>query len=145
MSTNLSDLKGRDVLDLATAKAVGTVASVVIDASTGRISALTVSGSGDADVLRWDKIKAIGPDAVTIEDASALTAAQGASEEAGSRGDTDPIGRRVLTVDGDELPKVDDLAIDTDAGSVVGLQVGDQVLGGMRLRAIGDYAVIVTA
>ena len=58
MTTNLSELKGRPVLDLSSATTVGRVGTAVVDPGAGSVVALRIQGASGGDVLPWTGIEA---------------------------------------------------------------------------------------
>jgi sporulation protein YlmC with PRC-barrel domain len=126
----LSDLIGQQAVSLATAERTGTVRGIVLDGN--RILAVDV---GDT-TIDASSVRTFDGDVLTYDaDGSAPT----------DRPATNPIGARVLDVHGDQLGLIDDIDItaDGDIESIV-LDSGDRLVGA-RLRALGDYAAIVSA
>ncbi len=137
------ELKGRPVLDVVEARQVGKVEAVVLDPEAGRVVGLMVKG--DRPVLPVDAVKALGPDAVTVEGADALRLPQPGPEQRAVDGSLDPLGRLVLADDGTALGTLDDLEADDLDGTVRTLTVDGQAIEGDRLVGIGSYAVVVRA
>ena len=144
MTINFDDLRHRPILDISTATTIGRVEHLVIDPSDSSVQALTIGKAQDnATVLPWSGINAIGPDAVTVDTTGQLRAPESELEQRATSGDVDPIGKMVLSDDGDHHGTLRDLVIDTDSGSITELLVGDRTLPGRALMGVGDYAAIV--
>jgi sporulation protein YlmC with PRC-barrel domain len=140
-----SDIDGNPVLDTGSALTVGKVGALVVDPLARRVVALGVKKSkGPGDTLLWDGIKAIGPDAVTVDSEDRLAEAP---KELADRLALDVrlIGHRVLDDHGRELGPVRDVEFDPADGSVVTLMLKDAFVDGSRLLGIGSYAVVVRA
>ena len=112
--TRLSQLIGQPTISLADAEQRGRVEGVQLE--RGRVMGLRTSEG----LVETSAIRTFEGDAVTYDGAATAV-----DEKADS-----PLGRRVLTEDGDELGRLADLDITDD---------------GTALRAIGSYAVIVAA
>ncbi len=143
MTINISNLYGRDVLDVATAKTVGKIRCAIIDAPSGKVNALVLDKTlNDAEILSWSDIKSIGPDAITVESVDVFRAA-GKGEERAAKGDLDPVGKRVLTDAGEEVGELSDIVVDEESGTVEHAIVGDGQVGGQGILGSGNYAVVV--
>lgn len=144
MTTKLADLAGRPVLDVSSATTVGQVGHAILDADDGRIAALHLAKvDGDADLLPWDSIKAIGPDAITIESVARLRQASTAAESKGADQSLDPIGARLLTTSGVELGRVTDIEVDDASGSVETIATAEARHPGSSTVGFGSYALVV--
>lgn len=140
---NAAELIGRPVLDLATATTVGKVDDVVVDPAQRRALGLRLDkkASTPGDWLAWERIAAIGPDAVTIEAADRAEAfVDEPARRALRRGGV--LGGRVLTDQGREIGVLDDVTIDDD-GTVSSLVVGTVAVTSEDLLGIGSYATVV--
>ncbi len=71
-----SELRTREVVNVADGKRLGVICDVEIDLSSGRVVALVVPGEGkffgifgrDEDyVIPWDRIRKIGTDVILVE------------------------------------------------------------------------------
>jgi sporulation protein YlmC with PRC-barrel domain len=136
------ELKGRSVLDVVEARQVAKVEAVVVDPEVRRVIALRVEG--DRPLLPIESVRALGPDAVTVEGADVLRLPQPGVEQRAVDESLDPLGRLVLADDGTELGTVDDLEADDD-GTLRSLTVAGDSVAGDRLLGIGAYAVVVRA
>lgn len=137
-----SDAHGRKVVSTSTAEQVGKVDEFVIDAKAHAIVALELKKSDGGDFVRWHDLTAFGPDAVTVPGVEALTDADAELTELGGKAHR-VMGKRVLSVGGDELGSVSDLEFDPDTGTVIALVLGSQRIDGVSLIGIGSYAVVV--
>ncbi len=142
---NLSQLSGRSVMDVASAATIGRVDSGIIDAKAGRVVALSLSGT-DADgvLLPWTSVKAIGPDAVTVESGEVLQQPEGPLEERGAAGDTDPFGKLLLDDGGKAHGTVSDLVVDEASGEICAVVAGEETIEAPEFLGSGDYAVVIT-
>ena len=127
--TRLSQLIGQPTISLADAEQRGRVEGVQVE--RGRVMGLRTSEG----LVETSAIRTFEGDAVTYDGAATAV-----DEKADS-----PLGRRVLTEDGDELGRLADLDI-SDDGTVTSVMLDDgRGVDGSALRAIGSYAVIVAA
>lgn len=71
-----SDLKMKEVINIADGKRMGNITDIEIDVETGRLTAIVVPGIGkflglfgrnDDVVIPWDKINKIGMDVILVE------------------------------------------------------------------------------
>jgi sporulation protein YlmC with PRC-barrel domain len=133
-----SQVRGLPVVTLTDAEQVGTVRSLIVDAASGVVTRVLISGRRPRreTVLPWDALHAIGPDAVLVHPATAPA-------EPGTVQDL--LGSRVLTEAGDERGRVQDVAFDPDTGRVETLLTAFGMLPADRLLGIGDYALVVRA
>ena len=138
-----SDISGNPVMDTATATAVGKVQAPIVDPVTQRVVAFRVRRSkGPGDVVLWEGLAGLGPDALTVDSAERLADPPAEwKQRAGSK--LDLIGRTVLTENGCQLGKVRDLEFDPKDGRVTSLMLKDAFVDGERLLGIGTYAVVV--
>jgi sporulation protein YlmC with PRC-barrel domain len=144
MIVHLADLSRRPILETSTATTVGEVVHAIVDPASSSIVGFQLEGApGDASVLPWSAIKAIGPDALTIEASSDLRRADGRAEERAIGESLDPIGARVLDSCGVERGSVTELAFDGDTGHVETVVTTEGDLPGDGILGIGRYALIV--
>jgi len=140
---NAAELIGRPIMDLTTATTVGNIDDVVVDPNGRRVSGLRLGKKGSAagDWLTWDRITAVGPDAVTIQAANQVETFVDDPSRRGLRGNG-ALGGRVLTDQGREIGVLDDVTIEDD-GSLTSLVVGTVNVGSEDLLGIGSYATVV--
>jgi sporulation protein YlmC with PRC-barrel domain len=118
---------------------IGTVGSFVIE--DGRIEAITV---GDT-LVNWSDIRAVGDDAVVVDDRDALHPPQNDHERRVLDDDLAILGKVVLDDGGDELGLVADMEFDPEDGEIQAVNVLNNRIAGERLRGIGSFAVVVAA
>jgi sporulation protein YlmC with PRC-barrel domain len=138
-----SDISGNPVMDTSTATTVGRVQAPIVDPVTQRLIGFRVKKSkGPGDVVLWEGLAGIGPDALTVDSAERLADPPGEwKERSGSK--LDLLGRTVLTERGHDLGKVRDVEFDPTDGRVTSLMLKDAFVDGERLLGIGSYAVVV--
>jgi sporulation protein YlmC with PRC-barrel domain len=138
-----SDISGNPVMDTSTATTVGKVQAPIVDPVTQRVVAFRVKRSkGPGDVVLWDGLAGLGPDALTVDSAERL-AEPPAEWKSRASSKLDLIGRVVLTEHGHDLGKVKDVEFDPANGRVTSLMLKDAYVEGERLLGIGSYAVVV--
>lgn len=127
--TRISQLIGQPTISLANAEQTGRVEGVEVE--KGRVTGLRTSDG----LVATSDIRTFEGDAVTYD---------GSATPVDTKSDS-PLGRRVLSEDGDELGTLADLDI-TDDGTVTSMMLGDgRGIDGAGLQVIGSYAVIVAA
>ena len=137
-----SAAKGRKVVSTSTAATVGQVHAFVVDPEADAVIALRLKKTANGDALKWSDITGFGEDAVTVTKAELITDADSkvaARSEKAHR----VLGKRVLTVAGDELGEVDDVEFDPQTGAISALVLDDGELARGRLVGAGSYAVVV--
>jgi uncharacterized protein YrrD len=133
------------VLDVSSATTVGRIDDVVVDPSTRQLVGFSVRKTpGKASWLAWDRLKALGVDAVTVDSVEALS----------DRPDVDVapplrhgkvIGGLVLTDQGLSLGDLVDVEFEPDSGTLTALVLASgRTLPADSLRGIGSYAMVVT-
>jgi len=138
-----SDISGNPVMDTSTATAVGKVQAPIIDPVVQRVVGFRVKQSkGSGDVVLWDALAGIGPDALTVDSAGRLGPPSPELKARAGR-KFDLLGRIVLSENGHELGKVKDVEFDPADGRVTSLLLKDAFVDGERLLGIGSYAVVV--
>ena len=138
-----SDISGNPVMDTSTATTVGKVQAPIVDPVTQRIVGFRVKRSkGPGDVVLWEGLAGLGPDALTVDSAERLSEAP-AEWKARASSKLDLLGRIVLTEHGHDLGKVRDVEFDPANGRVTSLMLKDAFVDGERLLGIGSYAVVV--
>lgn len=138
-----SDISGNPVMDTSTATTVGKVKAPIVDPVTQRVIAFRVKKSkGPGDVVLWDGLAGLGPDALTVDSAERV-ADPPAQWQHRASSKLDLIGRIVLTEHGHHLGKVRDVEFDPVDGRVTSLMLKDAFVDGDRLLGIGSYAVVV--
>ncbi|MGW1600479.1 PRC-barrel domain-containing protein [Streptomyces eurythermus] len=136
-----TQVQGLPVITADEAEPLGRVESLTIDAPTGSIACLRLSGAPrHITAIAWHAVEAVGRDAVIVRSRAAADPGQGslpAHQEA--------LGRRVLTEHGAAHGTVKDIAFDNTTGRVRTLYTALGDISGDRLLGIGSYAVVVRA
>jgi sporulation protein YlmC with PRC-barrel domain len=140
----VTDLNKRKVLDVSSATTIGRIEDVVVDPTDRRVLGFRLRKTpGKMSWLAWEQLKALGPDALTVDSVEALTS--GPDDES-----TPPlhhgkvIGGLVLTDEGLSLGALADVDFDADSGVVTALLLEDgRSMPGESLRGIGSYATMV--
>ena len=139
-----SDIVGNPVMDTSTATTVGKVEAPIIDPVTRRVIGFRVKKSkGPGDVLLWESLAGLGPDALTVSSADQIAEAPAELKDRSGK-KLDVLKRAVLTDHGHPLGKVRDVEFDPADGRVTSLMLKDSFVDGTRLLGIGKYAVVVT-
>jgi uncharacterized protein YrrD len=110
----ISELEGKPVIGMATARKAGVVADALVSPSHDAIAALVVKGAqrGPNRIIPVGSVRAIGPDAVTIEHSDLLRPPEQVPELAGLASLASVVGSRVLTPDGQVLGDVSEVTFD---------------------------------
>ncbi len=149
---------GQDVYSLADGTRVESVSDLVINAENDAIIALLVDEGGlmsSSKIIPVEAISSFGPSAVMVAERDAVIEADADPEVAHIlERDGALLDSRVLTVDGDDLGKVNDIYFDEHDGRIVGFEVSggrlDEVMSGTsflrldEIRVVGPDAVITT-
>ncbi len=138
--TTFSEAIGRRVVSRDDAEAHGDLSSFVVDAKARKVVGLVVGSGRKANVFVWDQVTGFGPDAVLVEGGPA----DSEQIKDAASGRNDPMGKRLLTVLGEEIGTVSDLEFDPDTAEVRAIRSdrGGDVTAD-RLRGVGSYAVVV--
>jgi uncharacterized protein YrrD len=117
---------GQDVLSLATGKKIQTVKDLILGEST-QIVALLVDEGGllsTSTVIPIEMVRRFGKDAVIVESDDAVIKASADPDVAAILNRKDSlVGKRVFSVDGQELGKVADLYFDEVSGRIDGIEI----------------------
>lgn len=141
----VTDLNKRPVMDVSSATTVGRIDDVVVDPGTKQIVGFTLRKTpGKQSWLAWDRLKALGADAATVDTVEALT--DGPDEEvAPPLKSGKVIAGIVLTNQGLSLGNLADVEFDPDSGTVTDLVLDTgRTMGADTLLGIGRYAMVVT-
>jgi uncharacterized protein YrrD len=121
------DAGGLPVITRDTGKNVGKVEDLVLDLQGSRVLGILVDEAGwfkEAKVVAWPSFRAVGLDAVIIdEEASAKKASEIPEMSEVLDGGTVLVGVRVETTDGRELGKIEDFFFDPETGAVKGFEL----------------------
>jgi sporulation protein YlmC with PRC-barrel domain len=153
---NTNHVNGLSVVNIGTGEKLGSVSEILLDPSADHIAAFaieSVAGGGllssQAPSTRWvnaQDVHAIGPDAMTVQDDSAL-------HEAADDAEMTPlsvlIGDKVVTEGGTYVGQVAAAEIDERSMNVTGLEVSpgffksNMVVSKAELITVGDEMIIV--
>jgi uncharacterized protein YrrD len=124
------EITGRPVVAISSADAVAEVKDVVISHPSASVVGFTLNkrgflGSPLKEVLPWERLGALGRDALMIDDPGVLTAQDAAIDEARAEGrDRDVIGATVMTDAGKALGTVVDVILEVGGDArIVGYEV----------------------
>ncbi|MEO7449035.1 MAG: hypothetical protein ABI336_12255 [Humibacillus sp.] len=132
------------VVSTTSADTVAKVKDFIVDPATRHVVALVVKGSKAGDVLPWSRISGFGPDAVTIGDLDAISAADEDVAKLRSSANTMRKKRALLST-GDLMGTVTDVAFNGDTGAIESVLVDGEPVNGARLIGVGSFAVVIRA
>lgn len=146
----ISELIGRPVVSMAGGVKVGTVKDVLIDTATLTATALLISGDSGRGGLPFDKVLAVGPDAVTIEEVSSVFWASATTPGPG-REANEIKGLPVVNSLGADMGNVHDIellgdrvqSLDVRSGGLFGIGASEKAITQHAIRSIGDKLVAV--
>lgn len=143
--TLLSQVRGQRVMTVDDARQVGSVRRLVIDSDSRLVVGAHLDGAqGDATLLPWSSVNALGPDALMIQSAGVLRQPDETVRQLIDGGTFDIEGRAVYSDAGDALGPLEDVEFDERSGTITALHVPGHVLPVARL-VIGPQAIIVPA
>ncbi len=145
MSDSFRRTTGRKVISRASARDLGTVNHLLVDADQRRIAAVVVGRGRKAQLVDWEQLSGFGPDAVMVRDEGALRSPLDDRERAATDGKLELVGKRALTERGNQLGVVDDVTFDPGSGAVETLWIGDREVPAGSLLGSGPYAVVLDA
>jgi sporulation protein YlmC with PRC-barrel domain len=134
---------GRKVVSRASAKELGTVGHLLVDAWQREISAVVIGRGKKARLVEWAQLSGFGPDAVMVRDEGDLRPPADDRERDGVDGKLDLLGKRALTERGNELGEIDDVTFDPDTGALEDLVIGDRRVPAGALLGNGSYAAVL--
>ena len=143
MSESFRAAMGRKVVSRASAKGLGAVGHLLIDAQQRQITAVVIGRGKKARLVEWTQLSGFGPDAVMVVDEGALRPPADDRERNGVDGNLDLLGKRALSERGNELGKIDDVTFDTDTGALEDLVIGDRRVPAGALLGSGSYAAVL--
>lgn len=143
MSESFRAAMGRKVVSRASAKGLGAVSHLLVDAEQRQITAVVIGRGNRARLVEWTQLSGFGPDAVMVVDEGALRSPADDRERNGVDGKLDLLGKRALSERGNELGKIDDVTFDTDTGGLEDLVIGDRRIPAGALLGSGSYAVVL--
>lgn len=138
-----TEARHRDVVSAEDGECVGRVDRFVVHPSEQRVGSIRLDKVPDMHrYLSWRNIDEFG-DEVTVAGSNVLRLPDGPREER-IRRDYGMITKCVLTDTGHELGRIEDVAFDTDDGSLVALLLeGGDAVAGDRVIGVGPHAVVV--
>ena len=143
MSESFRRSAGRKVLSRASAKELGAVNHLLVDAQQRQIAAVVIGRGKKAQMVEWDHLSGFGPDAVMVIDEGALRPPADDRERAAAAGRLELVGKRALSERGNELGRLDDVTFDADTGALEDLLIGDRRVPAESLLGIGSYAAVL--
>ncbi len=143
MSESFKRSSGRKVLSRASAKEVGAVSHLLVDAQQRRIAAVVIGRGKKAQLVDWAQLSGFGPDAVMVVDEGVLRPPADDRERAAAEGRLELVGKRALSERGNELGELDDVTFDADSGVLEELLIGDRRVPAGSLLGSGSYAAIL--
>ena len=143
MSESFRAAMGRKVVSRASAKELGAVGHLLIDAQQRKISAVVMGKGKKARLVEWNQLSGFGPDAVMVVDEGALRPPADDRERDGVDGKLDLLGKRALSERGNEFGNIDDVTFDTDTGTLEDLVVGERRIPAGALLGSGSYAAVL--
>lgn len=129
----ISELKGKAVIGMASGQEVGTVAGALVNRSHDALAALVVKGARRTPdrIISIQSIRAIGPDAVTIEHSDLLRPLEQVPELAGLVGLDSVVGNQVLTPEGRILGQISDVNFDPSSYRILSYEYRPSGLKGL--------------
>ena len=143
MSESFRQSVGRKVVSRASAKELGAVNHLLIDAQQREVAAIVIGRGKKARLVEWAQLSGFGPDAVMVVDEGALRPPVDGRERDGADGKLELVGRRALSERGNELGTIDDVTFDADTGALEELRIGDRRIGAGALLGCGSYAAVL--
>lgn len=143
MSESFRQANGRKVVSRDSARDLGAVSHLLVDADRRRIAAVVVGRGKRAHLVEWAQLSNFGPDAVMVVDEASLRPPADDRERAGAEGKLEMVGKRALTERGNELGTIEDVTFDAGTGALETLQIGDRDIPSESLIGSGPYAVVL--
>ena len=133
----------RKVVSRASARDLGTVSHLLVDAGRRRIAAIVIGRGKRARLVEWEQLSSFGPDAIMVADEGSLRPPGDDRERAGADGKLEMVGKRALTERGNDLGTIDDVTFDAETGALEFLRIGDRDVPSGALLGSGPYAVVL--
>ncbi len=143
MSESFRQANGRKVVSRDSARDLGAVSRLLVDADRRRIAAVVVGRGKRARLVEWAQVSSFGPDAVMVVGEASLRPPADDHERAGADGKLEMVGKRALTERGNELGTIEDVTFDAGTGALEMLQIGDLEIPSGSLLGCGPYAVVL--
>lgn len=131
-----NELKGRAVVSLASANKIGQIDDVLFDAAYRMVLGFRVKRGllHRAEALPRASVKAVGKDAITVADESAVNSEDRFAELAGALTLARAQGTKVVTEGGELLGLVSAITLDDEAQRVVSYQLEVPLIDRLRHR-----------
>lgn len=143
-----TEIKDRPVVSVAEAEKLGFVDDLLLDPAGKRVLGLRVRRGGmvtHREALLLSSAQAIGEDAVTVQDGSALNKESAFSDLRDSVAATAITGSRMLSEDGREIGNVGDLVFELPSGQVSEYLLSVGLLDRLRHEEHGVPVAAVTS
>jgi uncharacterized protein YrrD len=151
------EVKNMAVVSVAGAGKLGFIDDMLFDATGQRVLGFRVRRGGlvtHHEALLLADIKAIGQDAITVEDASRLNSQSKFADFAEARTGSALFGSRMMTENGGELGTISDVDVDFTTGEIQRYMLGGSMMDRLRkqehsvpstaVKSIGDKLVVVS-
>lgn len=143
MNDSFRQASGRKVVSRASARDLGTVGHLLVDAGRRRVAVVVIGRGRRARLVDWEELSSFGPDAVMVADEASLRPPGDDRERDGADGKLEIVGKRALTDRGNDLGVVDDVTFDAATGAIEMLRIGDRDIPSGSLLGSGSYAVVL--
>ncbi len=143
MSESFQNSAGRKVVSRASAKELGSVSHLLVNARQRRVAAVIIGRGKKAQLVDWAQLTGFGPDAVMVTDESALRSPSDDRERMAAAGKLELLGKRALSEQGNELGELADVTFDADTGVLEDLLIGSRRVPARSVLGSGTYAVVV--
>jgi uncharacterized protein YrrD len=143
MSESFRQSVGRKVVSRASAKELGAVNHLLIDAQQREVAAIVIGRGKKARLVDWAQLSGFGPDAVMVIDEGALRPPVDGRERDGADGKLEFVGKKALSERGNELGNIDDVTFDAQSGALEDLVIGERSVPAGALLGSGSYAAVL--
>jgi uncharacterized protein YrrD len=143
MSESFRQSVGRKVVSRASAKELGAVNHLLIDAQQREVAAIVIGRGKKARLVDWAQLSGFGPDAVMVIDEGALRPPVDGPERDGADGKLELVGKKALSERGNELGNIDDVTFDAQSGALEDLVIGERSVPAGALLGSGSYAAVL--
>jgi sporulation protein YlmC with PRC-barrel domain len=143
VSDSFQSSAGRKVVSRSSAKDLGSVSHLLVDAGQRRVAAVIIGRGKKAQLVDWARLSGFGPDAVMVTDEGALRSPSDDREQAAAAGKLELLGKRTLSERGNELGELGDVTFDADTGVLEELLIGARRVPARSMLGSGSYAVVL--
>jgi sporulation protein YlmC with PRC-barrel domain len=143
VSDSFQSSAGRKVVSRSSAKELGSVSHLLVDAGQRRVAAVIIGRGKKAQLVDWARLSGFGPDAVMVTDEGALRSPSDDREQAAAAGKLELLGKRTLSERGNELGELGDVTFDADTGVLEELLIGTRRVPARSMLGSGSYAVVL--